>query len=39
MPVTRRAFQTMLPFAPVVIVKASKPKRNALFLALDGLND
>ncbi len=36
---TRRAFQSMLPFAPAVFAKAAAPKQNVLFLALDDLND
>ena len=39
MTTTRRAFQSLLPFAPAAFARGSPPRQNVLFLALDGLND
>jgi arylsulfatase A-like enzyme len=39
MPLTRRSFASLLPLAPMSMVKAAPAKRNILFISIDDLND
>src|SRR5213593_1825499 len=36
---TRRSFSSLLPLAPMALLKAAPAKRNMLFIAIDDLND